>query len=72
MKKIIGYICIAVAVLNFIGFVYLLTSNPEKLSINSSYFIKKITFAVLVGGVGFWLIQPKKEDEKPNTPTIGV
>lgn len=69
MKKIIGYICIAVAVLNVIGFMYLLISNPDKLSNNSSYFIKKIAFAIGVGGIGIWLIQTKDEGNDTDITT---
>jgi hypothetical protein len=62
MKKTIGYICIAIAVLNVIGFIYLMATNPDKLSNNSGYFVKKIIFSLGIGGLGIWLIQPQKND----------
>ncbi len=44
-------------------------ANPDKLSNNSSYFIKKITFAIAVGGLGIWLIQTTS-DNKDTTESL--
>lgn len=63
MKKIIGYICILIAVLNVVGFIYLIASNPDKFSSNTAYFLKKIAFAIIVGGIGIWLIQSKSKSD---------
>jgi hypothetical protein len=68
MKKIIGFICVAIAVLNVIGFIYLSISNPDKLSNNSEYFFKKIVFAIGVGGLGIWLIKSSNKKDKNNLP----
>ncbi|GGG12799.1 hypothetical protein [Pontibacter amylolyticus] len=64
MKKSFGYIFIAIAVLNVIGFTYLVISNPNKLSNNLEYFLKKIFFAIGVGGLGLWLIQSSNKRDK--------
>ena len=60
MKKVIGYILIAIAVLNVVGFVYMLVTNSGKFENNSEYFIKKIVFAIGWGGLGIYLIQSSK------------
>ena len=60
MKKVIGYILIAIAVLNVVGFVYMLVANSGKFENNSEYFIKKIVFAIGLGGLGIYLIQSNK------------
>lgn len=60
MKKVIGYILIAIALLNVVGFVYMLVSNSGKFETNSEYFIKKIIFAIGLGGLGIYLIQSSK------------
>lgn len=69
MKKIIGYICIAIALLNVVGFIYLTISNPDKLSGNSDYFIKKIVFALVIGGLGIWLMQSSNKNNNDNLPS---
>jgi hypothetical protein len=63
MKTIIGYILLVVAILNVLGFLYLTTTNPDKLSNNSEYFVRKILFAMGMGGVGLWLILSTKKEK---------
>lgn len=61
MKKIIGYILVAIAVLNLIGLLYLSSSNPSKLSNNSEYFTRKIITALIFGAIGIYLITAVKK-----------
>lgn len=56
MKKVFGFIFIAIAVLNVVGFIYLISTNPDKLSDNSEYFFKKILLALVFGGIGIYLV----------------
>ncbi|WP_370408187.1 hypothetical protein [Tenacibaculum dicentrarchi] len=65
MKKAIGYILIGIAVLNIIGFTYMLVTNSVKFEKNIEHFIKKIVFAIGLGGLGIYLIQ----NSKPKTST---
>ena len=60
MKKVIGYILIAIAILNILGFIYMLVANSGKFENNVEHFIKKIIFAIALGGIGIYLIQSSK------------
>lgn len=61
MKKIIGYILVAIGILNIVGLLYLSSSNPSKLSNNSEYFTKKTIIALIAGGFGIYLITTGKK-----------
>jgi membrane-bound acyltransferase YfiQ involved in biofilm formation len=64
MKKIIGIICIGILVLNIIGMIYLVTTNPDKLENNSYHFVKKIGGAFVFGAVGFYLLKSSANNSK--------
>lgn len=68
MKKIIGGVLVALAALNFIGFIYLSSVNPEKISKNSSYFGRKIITSLIVGGIGIYFLSGNniKNSDKTN------
>lgn len=68
MKKIIGYVLIGISALNVIGFIYLLITNNNKFSDNSGYFLKKIIFAIGIGGLGIYLIRTTKKEDNSIVP----
>ena len=68
MKKIIGYVLVAIAVLNVLGFIYMLITNGNKFNDNSGYFLKKIIFAIGIGGLGIYLIRTTKKEENSIVP----
>ena len=57
MKKVIGYIFIGIFVLNIIGMIYLIATNPDRLTNESSHFVKKMLGALFFGVVGVLLIR---------------
>ena len=62
MKKIIGIICIGILVLNIIGLIYIVVTNPERLENNSMHFVKKIGGAFVFGAVGVYFLKSSKEN----------
>ncbi|MEI7829691.1 MAG: hypothetical protein WCI31_07965 [Prolixibacteraceae bacterium] len=66
MKKIIGIILIAICGINIIGLIYLSSVNPDKVSKNAEYFGKKIVTALIVGGIGVYLVSSSSKNKSVN------
>lgn len=69
MKKVVGYILIGIAVLNIVGFVYMLIANSSKFENNVEHFVKRIVFAIGLGGLGIYLIQSSKSKSSTEIQT---
>jgi len=65
MKKVFGFILIAIAAVNIFGFIYLSSVNPDKLSKNSSYFGRKFITSLILGGVGIYLLTSDSKKDSP-------
>lgn len=66
MKKVFGIICIGILVLNIIGLIYMIITNPEKFENNSMHFVKKIGGALVFGTLGVYLLKGNSNNEKLN------
>jgi hypothetical protein len=66
MKKLIGVILMGICALNVIGYIYLSSVNPDKISNNSDYFAKKIGFAIGAGVLGLFLFASTGEKNQAN------
>ena len=64
MKKIIGYLFIGIFVLNIIGILYLIATNPDRLSNESGHFAYKMFGALVFGALGVILIRNSKNNSK--------
>ena len=60
MKKVIGILLIGIMLLNIIGFLYVVFSNPVRLEDNAGHFMKKIFWSVALGALGIYLVNHSK------------